>query len=146
MALAADDATDRVEQLVTLTERLTELLTNETRAYEERRPLDAAATAQETARLANVYRHETARVKKDRALVEGAPEPLRRRLVEATQTFEAVLARHVRAVEAALTITEGVIRAVAEEIAASRENSAGYGRRGEAARPSAAPLALNRKA
>ena len=146
MAIAADSPADRVEQLITLTERLTVLLGEETRAYEAHRPHEAAATTAETVRMANLYRHESMRVKKDRSLIEAVPEPLRRRLMEATQTFEAVLARHARAVEAALAVTEGIVRAVAEEIAATRKSATGYGRRGETAPAGSAPLALNQKA
>ena len=146
MAIAAENATDRVEQLITLTERLTELLGGETRAYEAHRPHEAAATTAETMRLANLYRHETLRVKKDRALVADAPEALRRRLVEATKTFEAVLARHAHAVQAALAITEGIVRAVAEEVAESKRSAAGYSHAGAPAQPTSAPLALNKRA
>ena len=146
MAIAADGATDRVEQLIALTERLTELLRAETRAYEAHRPHEAALSTPETVRLANIYRHESLRVKKDTSLIAEAAEALRTRLVETTKTFEAVLARHARAVEAALTITEGIVRAVAEEVAATRKNSAGYGRAGKATPAGSAPLALNQKA
>ena len=48
MALAANDADDRVQQLLVLTDRLTDLLAAETRAFEARRPQDAAATSEET--------------------------------------------------------------------------------------------------
>jgi hypothetical protein len=146
MAIEADSPEDRVEQLLALTERLIELLTLETAAYEARRPHEAAATAQETVRLANLYRHESLRVKKDRSLIAGAPEPLRARLIEVTRTFDAVLARHTLAVQAALTITEGIVRAVAEEVAASRSGASGYGGRGEAAPGAPASVAFNRKA
>ena len=146
MAISADSPADRVEQLIALTERLTELLAAETRAYEAHRPHEAAAAAQETVRMANVYRHESLRVKKDKSLLAEAPEALRARLVDATRTFEATLARHGRAVEAALTITEGIVRAVAEEVAESKRSAAGYGHAGAPAQPASAPLALNKRA
>jgi hypothetical protein len=146
VAIAAEGPTDRVEQLITLTERLTQLLATETRAYEAHRPHEAAPTTQETVRLANIYRHETLRVKKDRSLIADAPAPLRERLVEVTRTFEAGLARHSQAVEAALAITEGIVRAVAQELAEAKKNGSGYGRAGEPVAPGSAPLALNRKA
>jgi hypothetical protein len=145
MAIAANDAADRVEQLIALTERLTGLLVEATRAYEERRPHEVAAASQETMRLANVYRHESMRVKRDVSLIADAPDELKRRLTQATEVFQSVLARHARAVEAALTITEGVVRAIAEEVGASRKVSAGYGREGKSAAPDSAPLAYNQK-
>ena len=56
MGLAADDATDRVDQLIALTERLTDILRLDLRAFENRRPHEVAARAEEHGRLANLYR------------------------------------------------------------------------------------------
>ena len=47
--------------------------------------------------------------------------------MRATEAFEAVLARHGRALEAAKTVTEGLVRAIAEEVARSRSAGTGYG-------------------
>jgi hypothetical protein len=127
MALAASDAADRVDQLIILTERLTDLIAKEAQAFEDRRPQDAAPNAEETQRLANIYRHESARVRAEPNLVFGAPLAQRQKLMRATEAFDAVLARHGRAIEAAKTVTEGLVRAIAEEVASQREQSAGYG-------------------
>ena len=127
MALAANDAADRVDQLITLTERLTDLIGEECRAFEARRPFEAAANIEETSRLANLYRHESMRIRQDRSLLDGASLDKRRRLVRSTEAFDAVLARHGRALAAAKTITEGIVHAVAEEIANNRDTGAGYG-------------------
>ena len=144
--LAASTADDRMEQLILLTERLTALISEQLRAFEARRPQDAAANAQETARLANLYRHESLRVKSDPTLLDGAPAELKERLVAATRAFDAVLARHGRAVEAAKTITEGLIRAIAEEVHKQRHAVTGYGHKGMQAPRPAIPVALNRRA
>lgn len=127
MALAAQDPADRVEQMIILTERLTELIAASALAFEQRRPQDAAAHIEETSRLANVYRHESSRVRANPAMVAGAPLDKRRRLTQATEAFDAVLARQHRALEAAKTITEGLVRAIADEVASQRSQSSGYG-------------------
>jgi hypothetical protein len=127
MALAAQDATDRVDQLIILTERLTALLAEESRAFESRRPQDAAPHIEETQRLANLYRHESARVRANPGLVAGAPAAQRLRLLKATEAFDSVLARHARALEAAKTVTEGLVRAIAEEVAGQRTAVCAYG-------------------
>ena len=44
MAISATDASDRVEQLIVLTERLTELIAEDALAFEQRRPRDATRT------------------------------------------------------------------------------------------------------
>ena len=98
------------QQLILLTERLTGLIAEQLRAFEARRPHDAAANAEETSRLANLYRHESLKLKADPNALDGAPAELREKLVTVTRAFDAVLARHGRAVEAAKTITEGLIR------------------------------------
>jgi hypothetical protein len=146
MALTASDSTGRMDQLVILTERLTALIAEQLRAFEAHRPHDAAINAEETARLANLYRHESLKVKADPSLLAGAPADLREKLVAATRAFDAVLARHGRAVEAAKTITEGLIRAIAEEVSLQRNAVASYGPKAiQAPRPATA-VALNRRA
>lgn len=127
MALAAHDAADRVDQMIILTERLTALLVEECQAFERRRPQDIAGQVQETQRLANLYRHESTRVRANPALVSGAPLAQRQRLMRATEAFDSVLARHGRALAAAKTITEGLVRAVAEEVAGQRTSATAYG-------------------
>jgi hypothetical protein len=147
MALSATDATDRVEQLTILTERLTELIALEAQAFEQGRPQDAAAQLDETSRLANVYRHESARVRANPTLVASAPMALRTKLIRATEAFDAVLARQGRALEAAKTVTEGLVRAIADEVASQRAGSAGYGPGAAISTPGlATSITLNKRA
>lgn len=144
---AAREAADRVDQLTALTERLTGLISEECRAFEARRPHEAAQNIEETSRLANLYRHESVRVRSNIALVQAAPEENRVRLIRATEAFDAVLARHGRALEAAKTITEGIVRAVADEVAANMPTGAGYGPSAAAASANAATsMTLNKRA
>ena len=147
MAIAASDATDRVEQLIVLTERLTALIATQAQAFEERRPQDAAAMLEETSRLANLYRHESARVRADPRMVESAPLEARTRLVRATEGFDAVLARQGRAIEAARTVTEGLVKCIAEEVASQRSQASVYCSGGtQAAGPTATAITLNKRA
>ncbi|MDB5450796.1 MAG: flbY [Phenylobacterium sp.] len=127
MAIPAADAADRVDQMILLTERLTELIALEAQAFEQRRPQDAAVYIEETSRLANVYRHESVRIRNNTNLVSSAPPAQRQRLIRATEAFDAVLALQGRALMAAKTVTEGLVRAIAEEVASQREQKSGYG-------------------
>jgi hypothetical protein len=143
MALHADDAADRVQQLLALTERLTGLLGQDLADMEARQP-QSLARAEELGRLANMYRHESARVRRDPQLIAGAPAPLRAELRRATEAFETMLARHSRAIGAAKQLTEGLVRAIAEELAAGQAGPSAYGP-GVPDRPSR-PIALNKRA
>ena len=134
MTLSAVDAEDRARQLIDLTGQLTERLAAETRAFEAHRPQDAAAGSAETQRLANLYRHEATRVKREPVLIAGAAPATRTKLMRATEAFDAILARHGRAVAAARTVSEGIIQAIAKEVAAVRSSTSAYGRR-RASRP-----------
>ncbi len=112
-----------------------------------RRPHEAAERLEETTRLANVYRHEVVRVRSDPTLVARAPLDQRHRLELASEAFEAVLARHGRALFAAREVTEGVVRAIAEEVASNRQAGAGYGPGARTAQPAAATaITLNQQA
>jgi tRNA A37 N6-isopentenylltransferase MiaA len=144
--IAAHDAEDRVGQLTALTLRLTDLLAAEAAHYEARRPQDAAARSEEIARLANVYRHETLRIKADPSMIAAAAPAARQRLIRATEAFEAVLARHGRAIAAAKAVTEGLVQAIAEEVAATRSARSPYGADARTPSADATAITLNRRA
>jgi hypothetical protein len=145
--MTAESAIDRVEQLIALTERLTELVAREAAAFEQRRPQDAAVLVEETAKLANIYRHESAKVRANPQVIAQASLARRQGLVRATEAFDAVLARQGRALEAAKTITEGLVRAIADEVASQRQQSAGYGPGATTYAPSASvAITLNQRA
>ncbi len=144
--IQAVDADDRCDQLLALTARLTAAITAETLAFEARRPHTAAAGQAAAAELAAAYRVESARVKRDPSLVSGASPERRRRLTAATTAFEAALARHGRALKAAMEVTDGLVRALATEVAASRAPGHGYGARGRSAPGDASAIALNTRA
>ncbi|CAN7243298.1 flagellar basal body protein [Phenylobacterium sp. LjRoot225] len=148
MALAANDATERVDQLTILTERLTDVIAKQSLCFEQHRPQDAGLLMEEAGRLANLYRHESMRVRADPGLVIAAPVELRQRLIRATEAFDAVLARHGRAVMAAKFVTEGLVRVIAEEVASQRDQLAGYGpgARTPSSSGAATAITLNRRA
>ena len=146
MALDAHDAADRVGQLIILTERLTGLIADQALAFEQRRPQAAAAQLEETSRLANLYRHESARVRSQPGLIAGAPLEQRVALMRATEAFDAVLARQGRALEAAKTVTEGLVKAIADEVVAQRSAGPGYGPGATAVGADARAITLNKSA
>lgn len=143
---AAVNAAARVRQLTDLTNRLTASLTEESRAFEARRPQDAAASLAGTQELANAYRRESAQIKANPAAIAAAPAADRTALIRATEAFEAVLSRHARAVEAARIVSEGLVRTIAAEVAGQRGSPSAYGASGKATAGDGRAVAFNRQA
>jgi hypothetical protein len=143
---ATINASARVRQLTDLTKRLTARLSEESKAFEARRPHDAAATLAETQDLANVYRRESAQLKAHPASIAAAPAADRAALIRATEAFEAVLSGHARAVEAARIVSEGLVRTIAAEVAGQRGSPSAYGATGHATAGDGRAVAFNRQA
>ena len=143
MSAATPDAA--LDAIVTLTEKLTGLLADQARAFEQHRPQDAARDLEEVSRLTNVYRTAAAHVRSQPQMVENAPPALRQRLLRATEAFDAVLVRQGRALAASKTVTEGLVKAIAEEIATKRSVGQAYGPNASRRVPATA-ITLNRHA
>lgn len=139
-------ATARARQLIRLTEALTARLAAETAAFEARRPWEVADGLAETQDMANAYRRDSAQIKADPSILRGVSTSDRMALIRATEAFDAVLARHARVVDAARIVSEGLVRAIAEETAAHRPPAAAYGASGRAAHGDGRAVALNRTA
>lgn len=147
MALIADDAQHRVEQLLIMTERLGALAAEETRRIEARAPLLDGAETDEKNRLANAYRLELARIKHDHALVEAAPPELLDRLRRSTIALHEILAAHELALNAVKVVSEGLVHAMAEEVSRQRDSGANYSAQGSLeARNGPSPTVLDRSA
>jgi hypothetical protein len=145
MALIADDADDRVGQLIIITERLAALVNEETRLINARKPLPDGAPAEEKARLANAYRFELARIKQDASLIASAAQPMLDELRRKTTLLQQALDVHDIALGAVKIIAEGLVQAMAAEVARQRTQERGYSSSGQAAHAAApAPVVLDR--
>jgi hypothetical protein len=143
--MSANESDAALEAVITLTEKLTGLLADQARAFEQHRPQDAARGLDEVSRLTNVYRTAAAHIRAQPKLVEDAPDALRRRLLRATEAFDAVLERQGRALAASKVVTEGLVKAIAEEIAVKRGVGRAYGPNASRRIPATA-ITLNRHA
>ena len=147
MALIADDARDRAEQLLLLTERLTAIIEEDARRIEARELPLGGVDGEERERLTNAYRLELARIKQDRSLLEGAPAALLNELKANTKRLHDMLDRHEIALGAVKLVAEGLVQAMAEETARQRAGARGYGASGVVDTASVAtPTVLDRKA
>ena len=129
MALSANNGSERARQLIILTRRLSERLDHETALLRAHRPQDLFDGIEETRALSNLYRHESARVKADIGLLSGMTPQEQKDLREATSAFQTRLQSYEQAVNAAKTITEGIISAVAADLSAMRAQNMTYGPR-----------------
>ncbi|MBL8546713.1 MAG: flagellar basal body protein [Hyphomonadaceae bacterium] len=147
MALIADDAAHRAEQLVLMTERLAALAEADTRRIQARTPLVDGADTDEKNRLANAYRLELARIKQDHTLIEAAPPELLDRLRRSTIALHETLAAHELALNAVKVVSEGLVHAMAEEVSRQRGASANYSAQGAMeTRSGPSPTVLDRSA
>lgn len=137
MALIADTPAERVDQLILITSRLAALIAAETALIQQRAPLDEAQ-AGEKQRLANAYRLELARIKQAPDLVGDAPAALLARLKDETAKLHTALGRHEVALGAVKLVAEGLVQAMAEDVARQHRGQQNYGASGALA-PAAGP-------
>ena len=143
------DAIDRAEQLLAMTGRLDALVSAEIEAVKARRLDGGSADWDEKERLAHAWRLEVAHLKANPAALAGIGDGLKVQLREAAAGLEQKLASHARALGAMKTVTEGLVRSIASEIASARSAPAAYGRHGgvnPAPKREASGLAVDAKA
>ncbi len=127
MPLAANNPTDRVEQLIALTQRLTGLIERETEFLKNRRPREITEFHDERAKLSTIYAQEMTLIASQRSLIEGVKAELLDQLKMLTGYFQEKLNEHGRVLSRVRSVTEGMIRAVAEEVSHMKNPQSGYG-------------------
>ena len=147
MTIAAHDINDRIEQLVAVTERLSELMISETAALKARK-LDASSTDwSEKEQLAHTYRLEMTDLARNPQEMVAANANLRKVLFERVRSFQSILAEHNKALTAMRTVTEGLVENIAREVAAETNGPQGYGAQGKTAgKTRASGIAINAQA
>ncbi len=147
--MSSHNPRERAEQLLAMTTRLVALIGEEIEAVKARRLNSGSADWDEKERLVHAWRLEVSRVKADPTLLAGIQDDLKGALREAARALEQGLEEHARALGAMKTVTEGLVRSIAAEIASVRSAPAAYGRSGtvnEGQRREASGLAVDAKA
>lgn len=121
---------ERAEQLDAMTLRLVRLIGAEAEAVQAHRLSAANADWDEKERLVHAWRLEVARIKANPALLAGILPERKAALKESAQQLEHALEAHAVALAASKSVTEGLVRSIAAEVAAVRSAPAGYGRAG----------------
>lgn len=143
------DSADRATELLAMTQRLVSLVEAEVQALKTRKLQGPSAEWDEKERLVHAWRIEVSKIKAEPALLAGIPADLKLRLRDAAKALEDGLEAHANALMATKSVTEGLVRSIAAEIASSRSAPAAYGRSGTVnpnARREASGLAVDAKA
>jgi hypothetical protein len=122
MLIIATSPHDRAQQLLALTERLNERLLFELEALKSNRPRDIYDHVEETRNLSALYR-----LKADKSLLDGIGEAEKVALRKATLSFMKTTEAHAHAVEAAKSISEGLLKAIADQVANTQKPQMTYG-------------------
>lgn len=140
---------ERAEQLEAMTRRLIGLVGAEAEAVRAHRLNADSADWDEKERLVHAWRIEVSRIKADPSLLAGLSPQRKEALRESARELEDALSSHEMALAASKDVTEGLVRSIAEEVAAVRAAPAGYGRMGgiaSAPNRQASGLTINAKA
>jgi hypothetical protein len=128
----------RIERLIAMAERLIVVLEADIAALRIGKPQAMKTGDPDVQRLSAQYSREAQNF--DPATARAAPPPLRTRFVEVTRKFREVLLLHARAVARVKNASEGMIRAIAEEVDRLRAPMRTYGRSQTPARDSGAMI------
>jgi hypothetical protein len=138
--LSADP--QRIELLIAMAERLIAAIEADIAALKAGRPQDLCTTDPEIQRLSALYGREAAGL--DPARAKAAPSELRRKFFDTTAKFRDALALHARLLTRARNASEGIVKAVAEEIERRRAPTCLYAPAATSARPQAVAMVYNR--
>jgi DNA anti-recombination protein RmuC len=116
----------KVERLIVLTERLTEALVADIAALEKGRAREMRSIAPDMQQLTQLYNREAGSL--DAATAKAAPAALHTRLTQATKHFRETLALHARILARMRNASEGLIRAIAQDVEKKRSAARPYAR------------------
>jgi hypothetical protein len=131
----------RIERLISMAERLVAALESDIAALKAGKPADLLTADPEIQRLTAVYGREAQGF--DLRIAQAAPAPLRGRFVAITKKFREVLQLHTRLLGAMKNASEGMIKAIAEEVHRMNAPTRTYGARPDAVPRSSGAMVFN---
>jgi hypothetical protein len=132
----------RIERLITMAERLTEALESDIAALKAGQAHALRTNDPEIQKLTALYGREARGF--DPRLAQNAPAPLRVRFLTITARFREVLQMHGRMLTRVKNASEGMIRAIAEEVNRMNAPTRTYGPRPGATPKPAGAMVFNR--
>ena len=119
--------TPRVERLIALAERLIVALENDIAELKNGRTATLTTSDPEIQKLTALYTREAQGF--DPRIAQSAPPTLRQRFVAITAKFREVLQLHARMIARVKNASEGIIRAIADEVERANAPMRTYGPR-----------------
>ena len=132
----------RIERLISLAERIIVALESDIAALKEGRPNALQTNDPEIQKLTAIYGREAKGF--DPRLAENAAPTLRQRFFAITAKFREVLQLHARMLTRVKNASEGIIRAIAQEVDRANAPMRTYSPRPGYKPPSAGPMVFNK--
>jgi hypothetical protein len=132
----------RIERLIILAEKLVVALENDIAELKNGRTTGLRTNDPEIQKLTALYTREAQGF--DPRIAQSAPPTLRQRFMAITAKFREVLQLHARMITRVKNASEGIIRAIADEVERSNAPMRTYGPRPGAAPKSSGAMLFNR--
>lgn len=133
--------TEKFERLITLAQRLNEALSADIAALEAGKPQAMASLDPEVQKLTALYSREVQGF--DPANLKAAPDAIRQRLTAATGKFRDTLNLHQRLLTRIRRASEGIVKAVADEVQRKQAPTVSYAPPKANYRPAQTPMIFN---
>jgi len=134
--------TPRVERLIALAERLIAALESDIAELKNGRTATLKTNDPEIQKLTALYGREAQGF--DLRIAQSAPPTLRQRFLAITAKFREVLQLHARMIARVKNASEGIIRAIADEVERANAPTRTYGPRPGYKPPSSGAMLFNR--
>lgn len=131
----SDAANTKIERLMLLTERLSDMLGADIKSLESANAKSLRSVEAQFQQLMLTYAREASSM--NAAVLKSLPPELRQKLMLSAKNMNDLLARHQRLVTRVRNASEGIIRAVAKEVERRQTSQRSYARV-PAARPQTA--------
>ncbi len=123
------------DTLTKMIARLGDILEEENRLLENHKPDGFKVTLDEKTRLVAIYNQQMSLIKTNPEAYKAFPKADIDRLKQTSEAFYAILDQHFRKLSTARTVTEGLVKSVADEIAKKKAPPSAYTSRASIADP-----------
>lgn len=147
MTKPKSEADQRLDELILITTRLTQLTREEIQKLDMRRPREMEPIIEQKAALSAQYARVGQTFKRNLDIIKTASPELRKTLKETTKRFHDALEDLTGKLERVRQVSEGLVRAIASDAAQRRATPVGYGNTAAPPAPLSQPpmyLAFNR--